>query len=296
MTRIPLSYSLRSMMARKLTTGLSVTGIALVVFVFTAVLMLAHGLQKTLVATGDPLNALIIRKGTDSELLSGVTRDAASMINTLPQIATGSDSKPVSSSEVVVIINLRKTGSHDMGNVTVRGVSGGAFQLRPAVKLTEGRLFQPGSREIIIGSAIAKQFEGVIIGEKTKFGGDTWTIVGVFEANGTGFDSEIWGDVEQLLAAFNRLGAYSSVTVRLNDTRGFADLQKALESDQRFQQVNAVREPEYYAKQSEVMAAFIRILGIAVTIIFSIGAVIGAMMGTFTGYVEGVLHDMAPRR
>lgn len=301
MARLPLSYSFRSMLTRKLTTGLSMLGVALVVFVFAAVLMLANGLRQTLVASGDERNALIIRKGADSEMMSGVTRDLASMIMTLPLIATGNDGKPMTSSEVVVIINKRKVGTNDMGNVTVRGVSPGAFQLRPVVHMTGGRMYQQGSREIIVGKAIEREFEGVNIGEQMKIGGDIWTVVGTFEANGTGIESEIWGDVEQLLAAFGRLGAYSSVTVRLNDAKSFADFQKAMDSDQRFQQLSASREPDYYAKQSEVMSTFISVLGIVVTVIFSIGAVIGAMITMYAAVANrtveiGTLRALGFRR
>jgi putative ABC transport system permease protein len=275
---IPLIYSVRNLFTRRLTMLLTVLGIALVVFVFSAVLMLASGLRKTLVATGDEHNVLLLRKGSDTELVSGVQRDLVNLLRTLPQIAVGQDGKPVVSAELVTIINLMKTGTNAMGNVTVRGVSPPAFQLRPVIQMTDGRVFTAGAREIIVGSSINKRFAGARTGQLLKFGGDTWTIVGVFEANGTGFESEVWGDSDELLQAFNRPAVPSSVTVKLKDASDYNAFRNAVDGDQRLQQLTVERERDYYERQSELMATFIRILGLVVTIIFSAGAIIGAMI------------------
>ncbi|HET7153277.1 MAG TPA: ABC transporter permease, partial [Candidatus Kapabacteria bacterium] len=178
--KIPINYSFRNMWTRKLTTSMTITGVALVVFVFAAVLMLANGLQNTLIATGSADNAIFLRKSAESETLSSISRDAADLIETQPEIAMGSDGKPVSSKELVVIINLYKRGSNDMANVTVRGVSAPGLTLRPQVKLTAGRMFNFGSSEIIVGNEIAHRFDGTAVGQTMRFGGRTWTIVGEF--------------------------------------------------------------------------------------------------------------------
>ncbi|MDH3253117.1 MAG: ABC transporter permease [Ignavibacteria bacterium] len=298
---IPLTYSIRNLSARKLTVALTVTGIALVVFVFSAVLMLAYGLQKTLVATGYDNNVILLRKGSDSELTSGINRDLVNVVTTLPGIATGNDGKPLVSSEVVVIINLLKIATNDMGNVTVRGVSPQGTELRPVVQLREGRMFRFGSREVIVGNSINTRFLGAQIGKTVKFGGDQWTIVGSFDGEGTGFDSEIWGDADQLMQAFNRQGVFSSLTARLDDKSAFDAFRDAMAAEQRLETLKAEPERDYYERQSQVMATFIRILGLIVTIIFSAGAMIGAMITMYAAVANrtveiGTLRALGFRR
>jgi len=200
------------------------------------------------------------------------------VIKTLPHIKQTDDGKPLVSGEAVVIVNLSYQRGIGFGNVTVRGVTPEGLLLRPQVKLIEGRTFQWGSREIIIGKSIAKRFQGVAIGEKVKFGGDLWTVVGVFDTDGSGFDSEIWGDVDQLSQALGRLSAVSIVLVRLDTPNAFQDFKTAFEKDLRLQYFDAKREKQFYDEQSEDLAFFIRILGTVVTIIFSAGAMIGAMI------------------
>jgi len=252
-------------------------GIALVVFVFTAVLMMAYGVQKTLRSTGSDDNLLVSRKAAMSEIMSIMDREAAGIIVNLPQVARGSDGAPVSSKEVVVIINLDKLGGEGISNVTVRGVEPPAFQLRPQVRVTQGRMFRWGAREVIAGAGITKRFAGAQIGEQIKFGGDVWTVVGLFEADGSGFDSELWGDVNQIADAFRR-SSFSTVTVRLKDPADYSGVLAAFASDNRLQYFTPKREKQYFEEQSEMMAKFIRILGIFVTVIFSTGATIGAMI------------------
>jgi putative ABC transport system permease protein len=301
MMNIPLTYSIRNLSSRKLTVTLTVTGIALVVFVFSAVLMLAYGLQKTLVATGYEDNVIILRKGSDNELTSGINRDLVNIVTTLPGIAYAADGKPLTSPEVVVIINLLKIATNDMGNVTVRGVSSHGMEMRPVVRLKEGRMFRFGSREVIVGHSITTRFQGAQIGQTVKFGGDQWTIVGTFDAEGTGFDSEIWGDVDQLAQAFNRQGVFSSITVRLQDKSAFDKFRDAMSTEQRLETLKAEPERQYYERQSQVMATFIRILGLIVTIIFSAGAMIGAMITMYAAVANrtveiGTLRALGFRR
>jgi ABC-type antimicrobial peptide transport system permease subunit len=255
-------------------------GIALVVFVFTAVLMMAHGVQKTLRSTGSDDNLLIARKAAMSEIMSIMDREAAGIIVNLPQVARAADGTPISSKEVVAIINLNKLGAEGISNVTVRGVEEAAFRLRPQVRVTDGRMFRWGAREVIAGAGITKRFAGAQIGEKIKFGGDVWTVVGLFDADGSGFDSELWGDLNQIADAFRR-SSFSTVTVRLKDPGDLSSVLSAFASDNRLQYFVPKREKQFFEEQSEMMAKFIRILGIFITVIFSSGATIGAMITMF---------------
>ena len=275
--QLPLKYIIRSSVSRRLTTVITMLGIALVVFVFTAVLMMANGVQKTLRSTGSDDNLLVARKAAMSEIMSIMDREAAGIIVNLPQVARAADGTPLSSKEVVVIINLNKLGADGISNVTVRGVEEAAFQLRPQVRVTEGRMFRWGAREVIAGAGITKRFVGAQLGEQIKFGGDVWTVVGLFDADGSGFDSELWGDLNQIADAFKR-SSFSTVTVRLKDPGDLASVTHAFESDNRLQYFVAKREKKYFEEQSEMMATFIRILGIFITVIFSTGATIGAMI------------------
>jgi putative ABC transport system permease protein len=286
--KIPFLYSLRNLSTRRLTTFLTASGMALVVFVFAAILMLADGLQKTLVETGSYDNVVVIRKGSESEVQSGVDRSQASIVETQPEIAIGPKGQPLVAKELVVLINLPKRGSNKPGNVVMRGVSENSFMLRPHVKLIEGRMPRPGSSEIIAGISIAKRFKGAGIGETLRFAMRDWTVVGIFDAGNTGFSSEIWGDVDQFMQAFRR-PVYSSVIFRLQSSSDFEKVKSRIENDPRLT-LDAMRETEYYKKQSEMMAKFLRILGISLTIIFSIGAIIGAMITMYSSVANRVFE------
>jgi putative ABC transport system permease protein len=298
--KIPLKYTLRNFKSRRLTTAITVAGIAMVVFVFAAVLMMAHGIQKTLVATGAPENVIVARKSANGEISSIVVRNDYNTLLTLPHIAKSSDGKPLVSGETVVIINLNKrTGG--LSNVTVRGVAQEAFTLRPQVKMIEGRVFTLGAREIIVGSSIAKNFIGSSVGNTVEFGGNTWTIVGRFDAGGSGFDSEMWGDNDQLQDAFNRRGGYSTVTFRLDQPDAFSAFKAAFDREPRLQQFEPKPEQKFFAEQSENMALFINVLGIFITIVFSFGATIGAMITMYAAVANrtvevGTLRALGFRR
>ncbi len=286
--KIPFSYSLRNLFTRRLTTFLTASGMALVVFVFAAVLMLAEGLQKTLVETGSYENVVVIRKAADSEVQSGIDRLQASIVETQPEIAIGADGKPLVAKELVVLIELPKRGSDKPSNVVIRGTGGQSLALRPQVKLVQGRMPRPGSSEIISGSSIAKRFQGGGLGESLRFAMRDWTVVGVFDAGNTSFNSEIWGDVDQFMQAFRR-PAYSSEIFRLREPAQFEEVKSRIEHDPRLT-LEAMREPEYYKKQSEMMAKFLRILGLTLTIIFSLGAVIGAMITMYSAVASRVFE------
>ncbi len=271
-----VSYSLHNLLARRLTTALTAGGMALVVFVFAAALMLAEGLHSTLVQTGTPGNAVVLRKGSKSEIESVVERSAASLVETRPEIARAGDGTPLAAREVVVLINLAKRGTGQASNVVLRGIGEKSLTLRPQVRLTSGRMPHFGSSEIVAGEGVARRFKGAGLGETLRFGLREWTVVGIFDAGATGFNSEIWGDVDQFMSAFRR-GAYSLILAKLARQDDLAAFRQGLETDPRLQ-LDVKAETVFYAEQSEMMATFLRILGVSLTAIFSIGAMIGAMI------------------
>ena len=299
---LPLSYSIRNLWRRRLTTTLTVAGMALVVFVFATVLMMAAGLQKTLVETGSQNNVVVVRKGSASEVMSSIERRAASIVEMLPQVATGVSGQPMMAKEVVVLIALKKRGEEQASshsNVVVRGIQSESIPLRPQVKLVTGRLPRPNSLEVLVGNSIAKRFQGAGLQQALSWGMRTWTVVGIFDAGNTGFSSEIWGDVDQVMQAFRR-PVFSSLIFKLKTSDAFDTAKKSIENDPRFT-LEARRETKYYADQSEMMAKFLRILGTTLTIIFSIGAIIGAMITMYSAVANrtpeiGTLRALGFRR
>lgn len=273
---IPLSYSVRNLWTRKLTTALTAGGMALVVFVFAAVLMLDEGLRATLVATGEPDNILVTRRASGTEVQSAVERTQAAIVESQPEIAAGAGGVPLVSKEIVVLIALPKRGTGVPSNVTIRGIGEQGLVLRPQVRVREGRVPRFGTTEIMVGRSIAERFEGAEIGQTLRFGGRDWTVVGVFDAGGAGFDSEIWGDGEQLVQSFRRQ-TYTSVVARLADAGSFDAVRQRLESDPRLT-LEVKRERRFYEEQSQVLSNFIRYLGLTLSVIFSVGAMIGAMI------------------
>ncbi len=270
-------YSYRNLWVRRLTTLLTSGGMGLVVFVFSAVLMLADGLEKALVSTGSRDNVVFIRRSAEAEVQSIIERDQAQILESLPEIDTNSLGQKLVARELVVLISLQKLQTRSLANVLVRGVNPQfSRELRPQIRMVSGRPFHPGAAEIVIGKNIAQRFSVGGLGQSLSFGMRDWTIVGVFDAEGTGFDSEVWGDVDLMMASFRR-PVYSSMIAKLRDPSDFEILRNRVLEDPRLT-VEAKRETSYYAAQSELMARFIRILGITLTLIFSMGAVIGSMV------------------
>ncbi len=274
--KLPLNYSAKSLFVRKTTTVVTIFGISLVSFVYAAVLMLSGGIKETLVQTGSPDNAIIIQRSSITETTSSLTRDHANILKSYPGIARNTEGRLIATPEVMVIVNLKKKDSDDMVNAPLRGTETNVFDLRQNVKLIEGRMFTPGTSEIVVGAAARRNYEQCKIGDKLFFGKREWNVVGVFDAGRTGFDSEVWGDTEQFMQAFRR-PLYSSMTVKLTDQEAFENYQALADNDKRLR-VDVKQEQQFYADQSENIAGFIRILGTVVTTIFSIGAIIGAMI------------------
>ncbi len=283
---VPFSYIARNLWVRRVTTLLTAGGMGLVVYVFATVLMMSEGIRATLVATGQPDNVMVLRKGAGAEINSGIARGQAAVIESLPQIAIDGQGRRLLSKEPVVLNTLPKRASGKPSNVTVRGTSAVGMALRPQVRLMAGRMFRPGTSEIVTGKAVAKGFAGAGLGETMHFAGRDWLVVGVFDAGRSGFDSEVWGDSEQMMQAFRRQ-AYSSVVFKLTETAAFDAARQRLEDDPRLT-LEAKREMVFYAEQSEALATFIRLLGLALSIIFSIGAVVGAMITMFAAVASRV--------
>jgi ABC-type antimicrobial peptide transport system permease subunit len=283
---LPLSYIARNLWVRRVTTLLTAGGMALVVFVFATVLMMGEGIRATLVATGQIDNVLLLRKGAGAEINSAIAREQAAIIESLPGIATNGQGQRLVSKEPVVLNNLPKRSNGKPSNVTLRGTSSVGLDLRPQVKLVQGRMFRPGTSEIITGKAIANGFRGTALGETLHFAQRDWLVVGIFDSGRTGFDSEIWGDAEQMMAAFRR-NAYSTMVFRLADQSVFDHIKTLIADDPRLQ-IDVKPEIQFYAEQSEALATFIRILGLSLSVIFSIGAVVGAMITMFAAVAQRV--------
>jgi putative ABC transport system permease protein len=283
---VPLTYIARNLWARRLTTTLTAGGLALVVFVFATVLMLDAGLKRTLITTGEYDNFVVIRKGAETEIQSGISRDQAGIVETHPAVAIGAGGARMASKETVVLISLLRRGDEKPSNVIIRGTSGMGFTLRPQVTLAAGRTFTPGTSEIVVGRSIAARFDNTAIGDRLSFAQREWTVVGTFDAGGSGFDSEIWGDAEQLMQSFRR-AAYSSIVARLADSALFERLKADIDADPRLTQ-EMKREQVFYSDQSRALSTFINVLGLTLSAIFSIGAMIGAMITMYASVATRV--------
>ncbi len=276
---IPITYNVRNVFQRPVSTLTTALGVAFTVAIFVGALALAAGFESALLSTGSNDSVMLLRKGADSEISSGIGRDVANIVRANPGVATGSDGRPLFSPEVVVLINKPRLGQPGSSNVTVRGVDSGALALRDGVKVVEGRMFAPGAAEAIVGKRISSRFAGCGIGEKIRFGQTDFTVVGHFDAGGSSFESEIWGDNAVLMPVF-RGDVYQSITFKMRDPSQFDALKKELEADPRLT-VDVKREREFYANQSEMLAGFIRGAGVFITLIMAAGAVFGAMNTMF---------------
>jgi putative ABC transport system permease protein len=275
--KIPLIYNLRSVRQRPVSTALTALGIGLVVAVFVAMLALANGFVAALATTGSADNVLLLRRGADSELSSGIPREAVAIISASPHIATASDGRPLVSPETYIVLNLQRVGGgrYDVANVVARGVSDKAFEVRRSIRITEGRRFASGQSEVCVGAKLQGRFEHVNVGDVLRFANRDWKVVCRFTADGSSFESEIWGENEQFQNVF-RYESFQDVAFRLKDAGAFDEVQRALLADQRLQ-VDAHRESEFYASQSELLGNILRFLAIMITSIMAVGAVFGAV-------------------
>jgi putative ABC transport system permease protein len=274
--KIPLIYNLRSVRQRPVSTALTALGIGLVVAVFIAMLALANGFAAALARTGSDENVLVLRKGADSEMSSGLDRDAVRTLTASPHIARGPDGRALASPETYVVIPLGRMGdTTQLANVVVRGVSEQAWQVRANVRLLEGTRPAAGKNEVCIGKRLVGRFPHTGIGETIRFAGRPWTVTCHFAAAGSAFESEIWGENEQIIPAMRRDG-FQSLAFRLADPAAFDEAKRLLEADKRVT-VDVYRESAFYAKQSELLGRILRILAIMITAIMAVGAVFGAV-------------------
>jgi putative ABC transport system permease protein len=268
------SYNLRSMTVRKGTAAMTAMGIAMVVAVFVMTMAIAQGFRGALVSSGSNENAILLRKGATSETVSGVLRSQLPLIEAMPQVARA-NGHVMASPELVVIIALPRQSDDQPANVPVRGVGPLAYEVRNTLTFVEGRRFTPGTREINVGKQATIRFKGLTLGSDVKFGGSTWKVVGVFTADDASFESEVWGDVDLMMPAFQRNG-YQSVTLKLTDPSAFESFAAAITADPRLD-LKPYPEREYYEEQSATTGTLIRVFATFVTAILSIGAVFGAM-------------------
>jgi putative ABC transport system permease protein len=283
---IPVIYNVRSVKARWTSAIVAVLGIAGTVGVFVAMLSLARGFKATLVASGSDDNAIIMRAGATSEMMSGVALDQVKIMQDAPGVARGTDGAPLVTSEVVVIapFPLKSTGTD--ANVQVRGVSSNVLSIRHNVKIIEGRMFQPGLSELVVGKNANSTYSGLSLGNSVKFGGGNWQVVGVFDAGGSAFDSEVWTDARVLDDVYKRpTNVFQSVTVHLTSPNALQQFKDSVTSDPRLS-VDVSREIDYYAKQSTRMTQLITILGGLVASVMAIGAIFGALNTMYSAVAE----------
>jgi putative ABC transport system permease protein len=282
---IPIIYNVRSVKARWTSTIVAVVGVAGTVGVFVAMLSLARGFKATLVSSGSADNALITRAGATSEMTSGVSIDSVKIIQDAPGIARGAEG-PLLTPEAVLMapIPLRSTGTD--ANVELRGVAPNVLTIRGNVKIIEGRMFRHGLNEIIVGKNAKATYSGLTLGSSIGLGSARWQVVGIFDAGGSAFDSEVWGDAHLLNGAYNRPDTFSqSVTVHLTSPAALQQLKDSLTADPRLN-VDVTREIDYYAKQSTRMTQLITILGGFVAAIMAIGAIFGALNTMYSAVAE----------
>jgi putative ABC transport system permease protein len=272
---IPIKYNIRNMTLRKGLTIMTALGIALTVTTAVFIMALLAGLQKAFQSTGNPLNVLVLRKGSTSELTGPFPQEDFQTLKTLSGIAKDKNGEPLVSGEITVVIVLpRKDGSGE-ANVTVRGVMQDGLELRPTVKLADGRWFSPGQREVVVSNSIRKRFTHANVGDAVEFGKGSWKVVGVFDAGGMAYESEIWGDVNQMSSDFDRQGVYSSAYLRATDAVAADALKHRVSDDQRLK-LDGMLEPEYYATQTK-SGAVIKFIGWLVAAIMAIGSSFAAM-------------------
>ena len=293
-------YSYRNLLVRRLTTLLTACGMGLVIFIFATVLMLADGFEHTLVTSGSRENAVFTRRSAETEIQSIIERKDAAIVESFSQVAVDKDLGWLASREVVVLISLPKKENSSVSNVQVRGVTHTvALKLRSQIKIVAGREFDAGSSEILIGQNIARKFKVAGLGGTVNFAGRSWTVSGIMDAGGAAFDSEIWADVDTVMGAFKR-PAYSSVIIRMRDPSDLPELKRTVLEDPRLVE-EVMREDQYYETQSELMARFIRILGVSLTFIFSLGAITGSMVTMYAAVAArtseiGTLRALGFRR
>jgi ABC-type antimicrobial peptide transport system permease subunit len=245
-----------------------------VVAVFIAMMALSNGFRAALTRTGSPDNAFVLRKGAQAEMNSGIDRNSAGVIGSMPFVATDENGRPLISSEIFVVVSMNRLNG-GVGNVVVRGVNPQALKVRKGIRITQGRMFQTGTPEVLVGRTLARSFPNTNVGDRLNFGGHDWTVVGQFTADGSSFESEIWGENEQFMPVF-RGEVFQSVTFRLKDPSAFDGVKRTLENDARVN-VDVTRENEFYEGQSRQLSQVLSFIAIFISSVMAIGAIFGAV-------------------
>ncbi|MGA3372340.1 MAG: ABC transporter permease [Terracidiphilus sp.] len=283
---VPISYNFRSIRARWSSTIVAILGIAGTVGVFVAMLSLARGFRATLVASGSPDDALVMRAGSTSEMTGGITLDSVRLVQDKPGVARDASGQPLVTQEVVGVVPIPLISTGTDANVEARGVSSNVLQIRKFVKIVQGRMFHSGLDELVVGKNASKTYEGLTVGNTVNFGGGQWRVVGVFDAGGSSFDSEVWCDARILNEVLKRPdNIFQSATVHLTSPAAFDTFKDSITSDPQLN-LEVEREVDYYAKQSSAMTQLITVLGGLVAAIMAIGAVFGALNTMYSAVAE----------
>jgi putative ABC transport system permease protein len=287
------SVNLRSIRQRLGSSTVAIIGIAGVVIVFTAVLSIAEGFRAAMTGAGDPMRVIVLRSGSDTEMTSGLSGEHAKLIMEAPGIERGANG-PIASPELFVIVGHPMKRSGTDANVPLRGLSTTALEARPEVKIAEGRMFTPGTNEIVVGRAASRQFSGLDVGSTVRWGEGAWQVVGIFEAGGSVAESELWCDARVLQPAYRRGNSYQSVLVRLASPDSFQTFKDALTADRRLN-ITVIREPDYYAQQSVVLQTIVRTIGFGIAGLMGLGAIFGAV-NTMYSAVSSRTREIATLR
>lgn len=272
--KIPIVYNLRSLRQRPASTLTTALGMALVVAVFVAMMAMSNGFRAALTRTGSDENVILLRQGSNQEMYSGITRESVRIVNGLPFVATSDDGRPLVSPETFVVVPLERAVG-GLANVVARGVSQEAFSVRKGIQIVEGRRFRSGAREVVVGVNFVRRFPNSAVGDTLRFGNADWEIVGHFSAEGSSFESEIWGENEQFMPVF-RGEIFQTVTFRMRDASAFDGIKESLEGDVRLG-VDAFREREFYENQGALVSQVLAFVAIFISSIMAVGAVFGAI-------------------
>lgn len=272
--------NLKNLPQRLGSSAVAVVGVAAVVLVFAAVLSMARGFERTMITAGAEDTAIIMRSGATSEMSSGFSGDQVLVIASAPGLLKDGDT-PVLSAELFVIVDVKKKSTNTDANVPFRGVQASAFDVRRGVSITQGRMFETGKNEILVGRAAQLEFKGLDVGATIRFGKTDWTIVGAFEAGGSVSESELWTDVRILQSAYRRGNSFQTVRVKLDSPESLEILESTLEEDPRIDP-DVMTEREFYSSQSQGVTQFIRLVGYPLTILMSIGAIFGALNSMYS--------------
>jgi putative ABC transport system permease protein len=274
------TLNLRNLPQRLASSAVAVVGVGAVVLVFAAVLSMAAGLERTMMAAGSEDTAVIIRSGSTSELNSGLSNEQVLIVANAPGVLKDGDNAIVSA-ELYVVTDVKKRSNDGDANVPFRGVQRGAFDVRDNVRITEGRMFEPGKKEIVVGRGAREEFQGLDVGQTIRFGQNEWAVVGTFEAGGSVSESELWTDIRVLQNAYRRGNSYQSVRVRLDSPDSIETLRQALDEDPRIDP-DVLSERDYYSSQSQGLVQFIKLIGYPLTVLMAVGAIFGALNSMYS--------------